>query len=655
VSAETTPAPSSGGTRRETLIAIAVLAIAVAAVYGHTLNAPFELDDVSSILENEWIRPGHSFADLWRFAPLRVIGYLSFALNYRFGAFDPRGYHLVNIVVHFLAACACFGFARALLRTPRVRDSFPAGAARGLPLLAGLLFALHPLQTAAVSYVVQRLASLGALFYITSLACFVQARLARTTRVRVPAILACVVSSQLALLTKESTVTLPLALALIECVCFRHTARGRVGVALAGLGGAIVVWLGIALVFGRNPFAPETVQSLTSDAALVTRSQYLATQLTVLWGYARLFVWPAGLHLDHSDAHLDGFGHPIVALAIAGHLLALGLALGAARKRPLLGFGLLFWYLAHSVESSLFPLQDMMFEHRAYLPDLGLCLAGSWLLAMELPRWIGGRRRAWEVTAVILVALGVVTWRRNQMWRDPILLWEDNVKLAPDRARAWGILARHYSDAHRHQDAVAALEHAIDLRTRKGGPEVGDPLDIVNLAIALQGLGRNDEAARLVASHIDRPMDPRSRSLLWLQRGNLDYAADRLPEAESAFTAALAFDSTSVPARANLASTWARTGRLAPAESLFAVVAQIDPDHRGARINLLQARAGRLIDEAQRHARAGHRMDARRTYESALEALEELSGLEPGNPAAAPTIALVKNAISELDSATLRH
>ncbi len=233
MSAESAPAPSSGGTRRETLIAILVLAVAVAAVYGHTLNAPFELDDASSILENPWIRPGHSFAGLWRFAPLRVIGYVSFALNYRFGAFDPRGYHLVNILVHFLAACACFAFARALLRTPRVRDSFAAGAARGLPLLAGLLFALHPLQTSAVSYVVQRLASLGALFYITSLACFVQARLARTTPKRVLAIVACVVSAKLALLTKESSVTLPLALALVECVCFRHTARGRLGAVLA--------------------------------------------------------------------------------------------------------------------------------------------------------------------------------------------------------------------------------------------------------------------------------------------------------------------------------------------------------------------------------------------------------------------------------------
>lgn len=655
VRADATPASSHRSPWREIAIGVAVLAAAVALTYGHTLDAPFELDDASSIVENEWIRPGHSFGDLWRFAPLRVLGYFSFALNYRFGATDPRGYHVVNIVIHFLAACACWALARLVVRTPRVRDQVPAGAGRGLALLAGLLFALHPLQTSAVTYVVQRLASMAALFFVTSLACFVQARLARTPASRVAAIAGCAVAGTLALLTKESTVTLPLALALIECVMFRHRGRGRIAVALAALAGTAAVWLGIALVFGRNPFAPGTVQALTSDAALVTRGQYLATQLPILWSYARLFVWPAGLHLDHSDAHLDGFGHPVVWFAIAGHLLMLALALGSARHRPVLGFGLLFWYLAHSVESSVFPLQDMMFEHRAYLPDLGLCLAASWLLAVELPRLLRSPRRAWEVTAALLIVLGIVTWRRNQMWRDPILLWQDNVRHAPDRARAWGSLARHLTDAQRPAEAVAALERSVRIGTARGGAAGIDPLDVVNLSIALQSLGKYEDAERLVTEHLGRPVSPYAQSLLWIQRGNLDFQAGRLSAADSAFRAALAQDSSSVPARANLASTWARSGRLGAAESLFAVVAAIDPRDPQARINLLQARAARLIDEAQRSDRAGHGLDARRSYRSALEALEELAGLEPGNPAAASNIAGVREAINDLDSRVLRR
>jgi tetratricopeptide (TPR) repeat protein len=237
------------------------------------------------------------------------------------------------------------------------------------------------------------------------------------------------------------------------------------------------------------------------------------------------------------------------------------------------------------------------------------------------------------------------------MWRDPILLWQDNVRLAPDRARAWGILGRHLTGAGRHADAVAVLERAIQLRRERGGPGAVDPLDIVNLSNALQGLGRNQEAAQRIAAHIDRPMAPRTRALLWLQRGNLAWQADRLPEAEVAFRAALAADSSSLPARANLASALARTGRYAAAESLFAVVVRIDPDDREARINLLQCRGARLIDEAQRHARAGHRLEARKSYRSALEALDQLLALEPAHPATA-TVVQVRQAISGLDSAT---
>jgi tetratricopeptide (TPR) repeat protein len=251
----------------------------------------------------------------------------------------------------------------------------------------------------------------------------------------------------------------------------------------------------------------------------------------------------------------------------------------------------------------------------------------------------------------VLIAFGVLTWRRNQTWRDPILLWQDNVRLAPDRARAWGILARHLIEANRHADAVAALERAIQLRREQGGPGAVDPLDVVNLSSALQGLGRNDEAAQLIAAHIDDPMAPRAHALLWLQRGNLAYQADRLPEAEVAFRAALAADSSSLPARANLASALARTGRYAAAESLFGVVTRIDPGDRQARINLLQCRAVRLIEEAQSHARAGHRLEARTSYRSALEALEEMASLDPAHPAAV-TAVQVRQAISDLDSAT---
>src|SRR5206468_5268559 len=99
------------------------------------------------------------------------------------------------------------------------------------------------------------------------------------------------------------------------------------------------------------------------------------------------------------------------------------------RRRPLVAFGILFYYLAHAVESSVIPIRDVIFEHRTYLPSLGFCLVAAWVLLVELPRVPGMARLARPLTFAILIAMGVMTWRRNEEWRDPVALWRSNVAL----------------------------------------------------------------------------------------------------------------------------------------------------------------------------------------------------------------------------------
>src|SRR5207247_9931919 len=116
-------------------------------------------------------------------------------------------------------------------------------------------------------------------------------------------------------------------------------------------------------------------------------------------------------------------------------LALLGLGLACWRRRPVLAYGLSFYYLAHAVESSIIPIRDVIFEHRTYLPNFGLCLCVAWLLVAELPRTARGARLAWGIVPLVLLALGTTTWRRNQDWRDPIRLWRSNAALAPTKPR----------------------------------------------------------------------------------------------------------------------------------------------------------------------------------------------------------------------------
>jgi tetratricopeptide (TPR) repeat protein len=620
--------------------ALALLAFAVVAGYLHTLDVPFTLDDHSSIVENDLVHRWPGWGALWAYAPLRVLGYASFALNHRLGAFAPAGYHLVNIVIHWLASVAVFALVRGMLRTPRGAAGAAGPLAAGLPLLVAALFALHPLQTQAVTYVVQRLASMAAASYLGSLACYLQARLATTGARRGLWGGAALLLATLALLTKENAATLPLAVALLELALFPHHRRSILRLAAGTLATLALVWLAAAAAFEGDPLSLRSMGAVASQAPTLPRADYLATQLPILWHYVRLFVWPVGLHLDYPPGPVRDFGEAAPWLALAGHLAAVVLAIALWRRRPLIAWGALFYYLAHAVESSVIPIPELAFEHRAYLPNAGLCLIAGWALWVELPRRTG-RRAAPALALLVTGALAILTWQRNQLWRDPIAFGRDNVRLAPGSARAWGSLGKHLILAGRPGEGLDALHEAMRLRRLAGGEEAVEPLDVVNVAMALQALGRGGEALPLIERRLAHPVTPYARAMLLLNRGNIEFGAGRLAEAEASYREALRHRPMSLPARANLASALARRGRFAEAESLSAAVLETDPSQTDVRRNLLAARAGRLWEES-RTLLPNDPERADRAARSAIRALEELVRLDPADSLARRNLGIAR-------------
>src|SRR5690606_15959745 len=184
-------------------------------------DVPFYFDDFPSIRDNALIRSLTTAAD---FAPTRAVGYLSFALNYALHDYQLWGYHLLNILIHAAASLTIYMLARWMLATPALAGHCPERARLWLPLVAALLFALHPLQTQAVTYIVQRLASLAALFYLLSMAAYLRGRLIESARQRLLCFALAGGFALLAFLTKQNTVTLPLALLLLE-VCLLRPPR----------------------------------------------------------------------------------------------------------------------------------------------------------------------------------------------------------------------------------------------------------------------------------------------------------------------------------------------------------------------------------------------------------------------------------------------
>lgn len=610
---------------------VLVLALAVALAYGRTLDVPFYLDDFSSIRENSLVYHWQGLAAIREYAPMRVLTYASFALNHRWGGFDPTGYHLANLAIHLLAGIAVYGFTRGILRTPHVTAGVAPAARVGLPPFVALLFLLHPLQTGAVTYIVQRLASMVALFYVAALTFYLQARMAASRRTRGLWSVACVGFALLALFTKENAATLPGAILLLELVLLRQR-RGDIP-RLAGLviGSAALVWLWTALSFGGNPFSLAAVGGVASQSREISRGTYLATQMPVLWTYLRLFFWPVGLHLDRAvDVHR--LADAKVLWSMAGHVVLIAIALLAARRRPVIAFGLLFYYLAHSVESGIIPIPELAFEHRSYLPNLGLCLACGDLLRMDF-RGPRGRRAIALLATLVPLLLGCATWRRNEQWRDPIAFWQDNVRLAPTKARAWGNLGKSLVLAGRPEEGMQALRESLRLRSLPSTRDENLTYDVVNLAEAMRQLGRIDEGLALIEDALNQPTKPAVPAALYLARGNLQLEQRRFAEAEASYHEALRHQPWNLPALTNLASALAHMDRLAEADSLYEVVLGADPRDSSVRENRLQVRAARWAELGDSY-RSSHRdLQADSAYRAALDMLEQVARTNPDNPA----------------------
>jgi hypothetical protein len=209
--------------------------------------------------------------------------------------------------------------------------------------------------------------------------------------------------------------------------------------------------------------------------------EYLLTQGTVLPRYLALAVLPWDLNVDPDVPIARALSLPVV--AGFGFLIGLAaLGLSQVRRRPLVAFGILWFFVTSSVESSLLPIDDVMAEHRMYLPMAGLAVTVGWAFAAALAR---ARRAALSAGAAVVVACIALTFARNVVWLSPLTLWLDAVEKSPDKVRPHTNLGAAYHKADRLDEAVDQYCRALKL-------DPDDPIAHDNLDLALTTLGTFD-------------------------------------------------------------------------------------------------------------------------------------------------------------------
>jgi len=608
-------APRSPASWGLTMAAAAWIVLSTAAVYCNSLSGPFVYDDVNGIVENRTIRRLWSIGQI--FSPPskgetvtgRPLLNLSLAINYAISGLKVWSYHVTNLLIHIAAALLLFGILRRTLLLPGLRSRF-GQAATPLALACALLWALHPLQTESVSYIVQRAESLAGFFYLLTLYCVIRGAeeegagnlrfgpLALWERVRMegatsPLSLwervrvrvrksrsqttgptatsaltpvlsqrdremrlgprpllwcaAAVLACLLGMATKEVMVTAPLMVLLYD----RTFLAGSFAEALRRRWGLYLgltfTWVLLACLLFSTGLIGRQAELGSPDAW-----GYARTQPGVILHYLRLSFWPSPLCMGYEWPLASGFAE-IVPAAMALALLVAATAWGLMRRKPW-GFLGAWFFLILAPTSSVLPLNQLAFEHRMYLSLAAvvvLVLVGAYALCDRLlPR-------------PVAVGFGAMAVR----WTAPVVVW--TTVLA-----ALGCTTVMRNRVYRSK--VAIWQHAVDIRPQN--PRVHN-----NFGIALAAAGRTEEAVEQFqfVLRLNRD-DAEAHNNL----GSVLAKVGKVDEAIQHFRRALRLDPDCTQAYKNLGDALVDAGRPSEAIEQYQEALRQVPDYVDAYNNL---------------------------------------------------------------------
>ncbi len=341
-----------------------------------------------------------------------------------------------------------------------MKDTRIVQHSRLVALFAGLIFISHPIQTQAVTYIIQRTTSLAALFYLASLCLYVKSRLLTDKEARVSMFYyaGSLVSAVLAMFTKEMVITLPFMILLYES-CFLKDQKS-------------VNWKTVIPFFAALLIIPMTfLLTKSADLILMTRAsegpvgispiEYLLTQVRVMVTYLRLIFIPLNQNLDYDYP----IAHTLAEPAIFASLLFLAVILIAAArlfsKYRLVSFGIFWFFLTLLPESGLIPIRDVIFEHRLYLPMAGFSL---FLVSGLFYLFKDKNLKALVIVFIVMILFcSVLTYRRNAAWKNKFTLWADVIKKSPQKVRAYNDRGNTYAFMGRFNEALADYNKVIEI------------------------------------------------------------------------------------------------------------------------------------------------------------------------------------------------
>jgi protein O-mannosyl-transferase len=544
-------------------------------IYSNSFQCSFHFDDNRNIVDNASIRNLADIKAWWNFFPTRPVGIFTFAMNYHFSQLNVWPYHLVNLVIHLINSCLAGWLVLLIFSSPAMKDHPLSVYRRGIALFTALLFVSHPLATQSVTYIVQRMASLVALFYFLSLILYVKARLSeKGLTVKVLFFGGSFISAVLALLTKETAFTLPFAILLFEVFFFRtekikvNFKDYRLILFLAALLGILVI---IPMKLSVNVF--KTVAPALGHAYPLTPLNYLFTEFSVIIKYIQLLVVPMDLRVDYDFPVSNSIFQVRTLFSFLGLVTLAVFGVILFRKYRLLSFGIFWFFLTLSVESGIIPITDVIFEHRTYLPSFGYFLVVSTILVGLF--WQRQKVVIMVIMVIMVISNSYMTFQRNKVWKDELSLWSDNVIKSPGLARPLCNLGFAYSKLDQWIPAIDNYSKALEI-----DPNYTDALS--NRGAAFAKTGQWDKSIMDCSRAI--LLDPRYLKA-YFNRGGAYTNTGQFDKAIADYTAVIGIDPRFHKAYSDRGIAYAGLGQWEKAIEDCSKAISLDPEYGQAYYN----------------------------------------------------------------------
>lgn len=433
-----------------------LLALVIAICYSGTLESSWHFDDIYNITKNKNVQVSSLYwSDISKamHSPItgevsRPVAFFTFALNYYFSGFDTTGYHLVNISIHiFCAIFVYLVFVRTLELYQGDAKSNSLFSVSDIAILGSMLWALHPMQTQAVTYIVQRMASMSALLYMMALYGYLCFRTGSGPYRWIHLALAGIFWVA-GIFTKENAVLLPLSLLAYEFTFFGLSLRRHKRYVLL-LAGTFMIIGAVAYYVTCGDFSRYLLSSYSYRP--FSMWERLLTEPIVLCRYFFLIFLPIAdfLSIESDISASTGFLSPpetLPAMIVISALVIMSICY--IRKFPLICFASLFYFINHLVESTFISL-ELYFEHRNYLPSIFIYLVVSYYFCMVVKHYIeNGKDLLFGLfillMTVIIISEGNATYLRNDVWESEISLLTDAIEKSPNNIRPYISLGVEY-------------------------------------------------------------------------------------------------------------------------------------------------------------------------------------------------------------------